>query len=296
MAAPALSFVLRAVGKELLQAAVSSAASSAKDLATGAGGNPEVWVDVKSELPQAVRWTNEHTKQMAYSVAQAMNAAVMGGKYVSGSRQDNVFTALEIAAIDELDRPKPAIRKGFRADAANKRNLQVLIKPKNKPWDRNPYLAGVAYGMSRTAPKPYEVAFMRHPRAHHTMPRTGRLVPTGAAKPDRYGNVSKRKIQILLASVGRTDGRFNNVFIGRPKGATDRKPGVYMRLPTSPPVLIPYFRHQTMVSYKVDLEAADVITDTFNKRFGPLFRQELKRNVAKRRLAGKADLRTGLLY
>ena len=293
MAAPALSFVLRAIGKELLQAAASSAASTAKDLATGAGGNPEVWVDVKSELPQAVRWTNEHTKQMAYSVAQAMNAAVQGSKFVSGSKSRNVFTALEGASRGQLDRPKPGISKGYRATVATKRNLEVLIKPKDKGWNRNPYIAGVAYGTSRTAPKPYEAKFLNHPRKHASMPSEGRLVPTGALNTDSYGNVSRKTILQLMASVGTTGRSFSNIFIGKPIGGS-RKPGVYRRERTFQ--LRPLFLYQPLVKYKVGLQTESVIQTSFQRRFGPLFRQQLRRNVAKRRASGRADLRTGLLF
>ena len=31
-------------------------------------------LDIKSELPTAVKWTNEHTKQLPFSIAQALTA------------------------------------------------------------------------------------------------------------------------------------------------------------------------------------------------------------------------------
>ena len=31
-------------------------------------------LDIKSELPQAAKWTNEHTKQLPFSIAQAITA------------------------------------------------------------------------------------------------------------------------------------------------------------------------------------------------------------------------------
>ena len=80
-------------------------------------------LDIKSELPTAVKWTNEHTKQLPYSIAVAMNAAVQGSKFISGSKQSSALQALANQSSTYLDRPKKSTQKGWRATRANKRNL-----------------------------------------------------------------------------------------------------------------------------------------------------------------------------
>ena len=37
-------------------------------------------LDIKSELPQAAKWTNEHTKQLPFSIAQALGLTKIKGK------------------------------------------------------------------------------------------------------------------------------------------------------------------------------------------------------------------------
>ena len=47
-----------------------------------------------AELKLAEKWTNEHTKQLPFSIATAMNAAVQGSKFISGSKQRSALQAL----------------------------------------------------------------------------------------------------------------------------------------------------------------------------------------------------------
>ena len=60
-------------------------------------------LDIKSELPTAIKWTNEHTKQLGFSVAQALNASVQGSKFIAGSKQKSALNALAGSSRRYLD-------------------------------------------------------------------------------------------------------------------------------------------------------------------------------------------------
>jgi hypothetical protein len=234
---------------------------------------PSVSLDIKSELPTAIKWTNEHTKQLAYSVSQALNASAQGSKFIPGSQQKSALNGLAGSANRFLDRPKPQTAKGFRATAANKRNLSVLITPKDRPWSRNRYLSGNILGGPR-APKPYEVAFARASKGN--IPPGARFVPTGAVKPDRYGNVSRTNIKKILGSVGNTNQTGSNIFIGKPLGA-NRPAGVYRREKSLK--LRPLFLVESTLNYTARFPAQQIVQQKVQSTFGLYLRQQLAKNV-----------------
>ena len=247
-------------------------------------------LDIKSELPTAIKWTNEHTKQLPYSIATAMNAAVQGSKFISGSKQRSALQALANQAPRYLDRPKKQTAEGWRATRANKRNLSTTIKPKDIKWSRQRYLGGNVLGGSR-APKDFGAALMNHPLARN-IPSGSRLVPTPAMKRDKYGNVSKTQINKLFEQANTSYYQSKSVFIGKPRGG-NRPPGVYRRSNKNT-MLTPLFYAVSNVRYGARFPAEKVIGQTIQRDFGLYLRQELAKNVAKNVKAGKADTRTGI--
>ena len=148
-------------------------------------------LDIKSDLPKAAKWTYEHTKQLAYSVSNALNTTVQGSKFVAGSKEKSTLAALAGATKQYLDRPKPSTQKGFRAIRSDKRSLRTIILPKDSPYKQTRYLTGNILGGARRAK--YDAAFVRHPKAVN-MPSDAKLVPTGYMKRDKYGNITKGNI------------------------------------------------------------------------------------------------------
>ena len=244
-----------------------------------------IQLDIKSELPTAIKWTNEHTRQLPFSIAQAMTASAKGLAAIPGSKQKSAINALAGSSKRFLDRPKPQTSTGFFATTANKRTLQVLITPKDKPWDRNRYLSGNILGGQR-APKPYEIAFAAQSKGQ--IPSGTRFVPTGAVKPDRYGNVSRANLRKILQNVN-TQGR-NSVMIGTPTGDS-RTAGVYRRQPNGK--LRPLFLVDNSLNYSARFPAVRVIESKVTSTFGIYLRDRLARNVAANVKAGRADTRTG---
>jgi hypothetical protein len=245
-----------------------------------------ITLDIKSELPTAIKWTNEHTKQLPFSIAQAMTASAKGISSIPGSQQKSALNALAGSAKRFLDKPKPQTAKGFRATTANKRDLSLLITPKDKPWDRNRYLSGNILGGQR-APKPYEIAFAA--RSNGDIPQGSRFVPTGALKPDAFGNVSKANIKRIINNLEKT-GR-GRTLIGRPEGTT--KPlGVYRQEVRGK--LRPLFLVKPVNNYSAVFPAQRIAEEKIRSVFGLYLRDRLARNVAANVRSGRADMRTGI--
>ena len=246
-------------------------------------------LNIRSELNIAAKWTNEHTKQLAYSVANALNTTVQGSKFVAGSKQKSTLSALTGATRQHLDRPKPQTQKGFRATIARKYTLTTVITTAdNRPYNMGRYLDQNIFGGNRE-PK-YDAAFVNHPKAVN-MPSGSVLVPTPYIKRDKYGNIAKGNIGKLLKSVGTGVTTGNNIFIGTPTGG-NRPAGVYKRERNY--VLRPLFIAQSTASYTSKLPAKIIISKNVNRNFGKNLRIELAKNVARKVKSGGADLRTGL--
>ena len=252
-------------------------------------------LDIKSELPTAIKFTNEHVKQLPFSIAQALNASVQGSKFIAGSKQKSALNALAGSSRRYLDRPKPSTQKGFRATVANKRNLATTILPKDgkvgKGYNQQRYLGGNVLGGSR-APKDYAAALVGHPKARN-IPKGSKLVPTGATPPkrDRYGNISKANINKIFSSIGNTNTTGGNIFVGKPRGGA-RPPGVYRREKNFQ--LRPLFYAVGSVNYQPIFPATQVIQQSVQRNFGIYLRHQLAKNVSQRVKAGKADMKTGI--
>ena len=249
---------------------------------------PSISLDIKSELPTAIKWTNEHTRQLPFSIKQALDASAQGSNFIPGSRQKSALNALAGSSRRFLDRPKPQTQKGFRATVARKNNLSVLITPKDKPWSRDRYLSGNILGGAR-APKQFERAFAANSKGN--IPSGSRFVPTGAIRQDRYGNVSRSNLDKILNSIGNDNRTGGNVFIGKPQGG-NRPAGVYRRERRQ--TLRPLFLVETSINYTARFPAERIIQQKVQQTFGIYLRQQLAKNVAANVRAGRADMRTGL--
>ena len=67
-------------------------------------------LDIKSELPQAAKWTNEHTKQLPFSIAQALTATSKGITQIPESKSKNIIADYKRIINSKLDRPTRAYR------------------------------------------------------------------------------------------------------------------------------------------------------------------------------------------
>ena len=149
-------------------------------------------LDIKSELPKGIKWTNQHTKQLPFSIAQAINASVQGSKFIAGSKQKSALNTLAGSSRRYLDRPKPSTQKGFRATVAKKSTLTSVIKTKERPYNQDRYLGGNIFGGD--SKQKYDALLVRHTTATN-IPANSRLVPHKIQLNDKkHGNITKTTI------------------------------------------------------------------------------------------------------
>tara|TARA_Y100000593_G_C4209574_1_gene286086 strand:+ start:25 stop:795 length:771 start_codon:yes stop_codon:yes gene_type:complete len=251
-------------------------------------------VDIKSELPAAISWTNEHTKQLPFSVAQALNSVVAGSKFLPGSKDSSIVSALKKASNRAFDKPKKFTTDAWRlGKKANKRTLTAQLIPKStkKGADREPYLRPQIRGGQRGM-KPFEAKLASHPLAN--LPTGSRLVPISEnfespLRIDQYGNVPKGTLNHIYKNVNTKGNR--TFLIGTPRNG-GRSPGVYWRRRENHQ-LWKIFDAVSSVSYSPRLRVEQIAQQTVTKEFGNQMRFWLAKNVRQSKARGKADLRTG---
>ena len=233
-------------------------------------------LDIKSELPTAIKWTNQHTKQLPFSIAQAINASVLGSKFVAGSKQKSALNRLAGSSRRYLDRPKPQTQKGFRATIAKKSTLtSVITTADEKPYNMGRYLDQNIFGGNRK--QKYDALFVKHSTATN-IPGNSVLVPTKAvARDKKHGNITKATINKIITSVGTKNIKGNNIFIGKPKGG-NRPAGVYRRDRGNK--LKALFIAQSNATYPAIFPAKKEAEDAIQKTFGMYLRRQLQVNVA----------------
>jgi hypothetical protein len=221
-------------------------------------------LDIKSELPMAIRWTDAMTKQLPFAISQALNASAFDAR-----------TALNGSTRQYFDRPNRFTQSAFLVQKTNKRELEAIVYANAQQGrDRARYLRYGIQGGARQQ-KGFEKKFLAEIVGTRTIPATAQLVPTSLVKLDGSGNVSLSTIKRIQKGLsGKARGGF---FIGTPKGG-DRPPGIYRR---SREQLFPYFIATTdRGSYKPRLPMAEIGSKAVQRRFGGYLRSSLEKALA----------------
>ena len=245
-------------------------------------------LDIKSELPRGVKWTNEMTRQLPFSVSQALNATAgnkAGINQFPEAASKGLLADLRRIMNTKLDRPKKQTSEGFYSTTAKKTALFVKITPKNRPWDRNRYIQGNIKGGDR--PNKW---IENKARRLGKLPSNLDLVPTyNTPRDDRYGNPKRGFINKHFDQVGS-----GKTFIGKPDNST-RPFGIYSVARSGSMKAL--FIAQSSTSYPTPLAGIERMAYARASRtFGSYLRRALDRNVKARVKQGKADLKTGLFW
>lgn len=217
-------------------------------------------LDIKSELPTAIRWTDTMTKQLPFAISKALNSVGF-----------DVRDALKGASRQVFQNPTPFIQNAWRVDRSSKRNLSVLIYPEAK---RVPYLLRNITGGQR-GNKPFERKYLAE--AVSSMPANSKLIPA-AIRRNAAGNVSLAVLK-TITSQSKQKGR-NSVFIGTPIGGA-RPPGVYQRVGgRGNPKLKPLFIAVQRASYRPIFPIQAIGAKVAERRFGIYLRSSLEQALA----------------
>jgi hypothetical protein len=222
-------------------------------------------LDIRSELPKAIRWTDQMTKQLPFAVSQALNATAFDTR-----------TALNGATRQYFDKPNRFTQSAFLVQKTNKRELEAIVYANAQQGrDRARYLRyGIQGGERRQ--KGFEKKFLAEIVGTRTIPATAQLVPTSLVKLDGSGNVSLSTIKRIQKGLsGKARGGF---FVGQPRNNPNLPPGIYRR---SREQLFPYFiATANPGTYKQLLPMAEIGQKTAQRRFGVYLRSSLEKAVA----------------
>nr|ADD96189.1 hypothetical protein [uncultured organism MedDCM-OCT-S05-C26] len=248
-----------------------------------------IQLDIKSELPQAIRFTNEHVKQLGFSASQAINAVAAGKALPMAKGKTSSLTGN--ASLSKAGQANAKPRKGFaveRGQFATKRRLSTLLVGKTSGWNRNRYILGNIKGGDR--PNTWADQFSQK----GTLPAGTKLVPTRNLKRDpRTGGPSYSAVKRLLNKAGSNpSGGTGTVFVGKPAQGI-RPFGVYKVIRGGS--LQAMFIAKPSTSYPRPLARLESVANArVRASFGTYLRFALQRNVAANVKAGRADMRTGL--
>jgi len=234
-------------------------------------------LDIKSELPKAIRWTDQMTKQLPFAISQALNATAYGLNSVPGSKDSNVRNALNQATKQYLNQPKPFTQKAFFYKPSTKRNLIAEVFPSDKPgMNRARYLRYAIEGGQRVQ-KGFERALLAKVATTGRIPPGAQLTPSIHIKTDKHGNVTRGTIGRILKGLDDKGSRNRGYFFGEPSGSRNRAPGIYRR---SRGQIFPYFFVTSRQSYSPRFPINEVADRVIQRRFGVYLRSSLERAVA----------------
>lgn len=224
-----------------------------------------ITLDIQSELPKAIRWTDAMTKQLPFAISQALNASAFDAR-----------TALNGSTRQYFDRPNRFTQSAFLVQKTNKRELEAIVYANAQQGrDRARYLRyGIQGGERRQ--KGFEKKFLAEIVGTRTIPSNAQLVPTSLVKLDGSGNVSLSTIKRIQKGLsGSARGGF---FIGQPRNNPNLPPGIYRR---SREQLFPYFIATTdRGTYRPRLPMGEIAGKAVQRRFGGYLRSSLEKALA----------------
>jgi len=223
-----------------------------------------ITLNIRNELPKAVKWTDTMTKQLPFAISQALNSSAFDTR-----------KALNGATRQYFDRPNRFTQTAFLVTKSNKRNLEAVVFANDqKGRDRARYLRfGIRGGDRRQ--KGFEKKFLSDIVGTRRISSTAQFSPTDLVKLDKSGNVSLSTIKRIEAGLqGKATGGF---FVGAPKGG-NRPVGIYRR---SRLKLFPYFfATERKATYRARFPINKIGAKVIERRFGGYLRSSLERALA----------------
>ena len=226
-----------------------------------------ITLDIQSELPKAIRWTNQMTKQLPFAISQALNSTAFDARVAINSSTRQYF-----------DKPNRFTQTAFFVKRSNKRELEAVVFAEAATGkDRARYLKYGIQGGQRTQ-KGFERKFLSEVVGSRSIPAGAQLVPTSLVKLNASGNVALATIKRIQKGINtKGNGTF---FVGTPTGG-DRPPGIYRR---SKGQLSPYFiATNQQAKYRERFPIGDIVDKVVDRRFGTYFQSSLEKALASAR-------------
>jgi hypothetical protein len=253
-------------------------------------------LDIKSELPKLIKWTDAMTKQLPWAIAKAMTESAKKSQ-----------AALKAQTPRYIDRPTSFTMNSTFVRYASPRKLEAWVGFKDyasKGTAAAKYLSPMITGGPRR-----QKSAERQLTASGVLPANSYIVPTGITplKLNQYGNLSGSAYTQMLSrlkafgqqgytanasSSKRSQSKRSqrDYFVGRPGGLPL---GIYARLGKRPKGGgIPrgfhtafYVTHRPM--YRPTFPVQKILDNTYRNSFGPHLRSALERELAYQAARGR---------
>ena len=254
-----------------------------------------ITLDIKSQLPTAIRWTDAMVKQLPWAVAKAMTESAKKAQI-----------ALKAQTPRYIDRPTPFTLNSTFVRYANPKNLEAWVgfkdfAPKGTPAAK--YLQPMVGGGIRSAKsteRQLQAAGLLRPGQFITPVSAGQDGNVPPLKVNQYGNLTGATYTQVLSRLvafgeqgytanvssdkrSQAKRRQRDYFIGRPGGLPL---GIYARLGKRPKNgglargfhTAFYVTRQPM--YRPTFPVEKILSSTFNNTFGPNLRNALQAELA----------------
>lgn len=218
-----------------------------------------ITLNIKSELPKMVKWTDTMTKQLPFAISQALNSTGF-----------DIRASLNNATRQYFDRPTPFTQRAFIVQKGSKRNLQVTVLANKR---QNLYLRTQVMGGPRKQ-KGFEKKFLLNLIGNQSVPSDTQLVPRKFVRLNAQGNVSLATIKRIQQGMGNSNE--DKFFGGIPEGS-NLPFGIYQR---SKGKLLPYFvATRGPAMYKPRFPMQRIGDEVTQDKFGQYLRSALNRAV-----------------
>ena len=226
-----------------------------------------ITLDIKSELPRAIRWMDAMTKQFPFAISQALNSVAFDARKAINSSTRQYF-----------QNPTRFTQNAFFVDRSTKRTLEAIVFAEaGAGRDRARYLRFGIQGGTRPQ-KGFERKFLAEVVGNRAIPSGAQLVPTSLVKLNASGNVALATIKRIQKGLNtKGNGTF---FVGTPKGG-DRPAGIYRR---SKSQLFPYFiATNQQAKYRGRFPIDDIAAKVASRRFSGYLTSSLEKALASAR-------------
>ena len=217
-------------------------------------------------LDKLSRFGSAVQKQLPFATSVALNAVAFDGR-----------TAANSATVGAFNKPTRFTQTAFLVQKSTKRDLTAAIYANDAPGkNRAKYLRYGIQGGARPA-KGFELYFAGVAN-DGTIPKGTTLVPTSNVKLNASGNVSLATLKSIGKGLG-SNAR-GGFFVGTPRGAGTRPPGIYRR---SRERLFAYFIAKEAPSYSSRFNLPNIAGKVIERRFNDYLMSSLEKALSNAR-------------
>lgn len=219
----------------------------------------------QGDLKRATGWPKAVAKQIPFATSVALNDVAFQARQSLNGATNQYFNS-----------PTKFTQSAFLVQKSKKADLTAIVYANNQQGrNRARYLRYGINGGTRVA-KGFE-RFFAGADTDGTLPPGTALLPTSLVKTTAQGNVSVATLKSISKGLSTTNKR-GGFFVGTPRGAGNRPPGIYRR---SREQLFPYFiKASSAPRYTGRFPIQDIGSKIVQRQFNQKFIAAMERALA----------------